>query len=114
MDWNEARRRLDDERARLAALRTRQRQEVQELDDMAVTQELDAGDDHIGDRAFYVTQREQESAIDTELEELEAQVERAIERLEEGTYDQCEVCGRDIDPERHEARPTATRCVEHA
>lgn len=114
MDTHEARRRLDQERVRLDGLRARQQQEVEDLDEMALSQELDAGDDHIGDRAHYVTQREQESAIDTELEELQAQLDHAMQRLEDGTYRQCEVCGQQISPERHQARPTATRCLEHA
>ncbi|MFF6805640.1 TraR/DksA C4-type zinc finger protein [Streptomyces sp. NPDC012616] len=41
------------------------------------------------------------------LEELD----RALERLEQGWYGQCEGCGRTIPPERLEIRPAATTCV---
>lgn len=36
----------------------------------------------------------------------------ALERLNEGTYGQCEVCGRDIERPRLEALPEALRCVQ--
>ena len=39
------------------------------------------------------------------------QIERALERLQEGSYETCEVCGSTIDPERLEALPWATECV---
>ena len=42
------------------------------------------------------------------------EVEAALQRVAEGTYGTCEVCGRPIDPARLEARPTARTCVEHA
>ena len=39
------------------------------------------------------------------------EVRRARERVAEGSYGTCEVCGEPINPERLEARPWATRCV---
>lgn len=47
------------------------------------------------------------------LQGLLDQVRRARSRLDEGSYGTCEVCGRSIDPARLEARPWATRCIEH-
>ncbi|MFI1066502.1 MULTISPECIES: TraR/DksA family transcriptional regulator [Streptomyces] len=44
------------------------------------------------------------------LEELD----RALERLEQGRYGQCEGCGGAIPPERLEIRPAATTCVRCA
>ena len=37
-------------------------------------------------------------------------VEDAIERLDDGVYGQCVVCGEKIEPNRLEALPTATHC----
>lgn len=45
--------------------------------------------------------------LDAELAEVAA----ALVRLNAGTYGYCEVCGKPIDPERLEARPTARRCT---
>ncbi|MFG2416711.1 TraR/DksA family transcriptional regulator [Streptomyces goshikiensis] len=44
------------------------------------------------------------------LEELD----RALERLEQGLYGRCEGCGGTIPPERLEIRPAATTCVRCA
>ncbi len=41
-------------------------------------------------------------------------VEAALERLDEGSYGRCSVCGKEIDDERLEARPEAETCREHA
>jgi DnaK suppressor protein len=41
-------------------------------------------------------------------------VERALEKLDEGTYGVCDVGGEPIGQERLEAIPWAVRCVEHA
>jgi RNA polymerase-binding transcription factor DksA len=49
------------------------------------------------------------------LEQVEAQlrdVERALDRLDDGTYGVCEICGRPIEPARLEARPAARYCLE--
>src|SRR5689334_21985426 len=42
------------------------------------------------------------------------EVRRAQQRLADGTYGTCEVCGEAIPQGRLEARPWATRCVEHS
>ncbi|MGZ3708751.1 MAG: TraR/DksA family transcriptional regulator, partial [Bdellovibrionota bacterium] len=38
-------------------------------------------------------------------------VDEALNRIEEGTFGECEECGEDIELRRLEARPTATLCV---
>ena len=41
-------------------------------------------------------------------------VQEALDRLDEGRYGRCLVCGATIDDERLEARPEAATCREHA
>lgn len=41
-------------------------------------------------------------------------VRRARERVVDGSYGRCEVCGAAIPAERLEARPWAARCLQHA
>ncbi len=65
------------------------------------------------DQAGVMESRGTEAAI---LEALEAQYDRilsALERLEDGTYGTCEVCGAAITDARLEANPSATTCAAH-
>ena len=39
------------------------------------------------------------------------QIEKALGKISEGTYGECECCGDDIHPKRLEARPLATMCI---
>jgi DnaK suppressor protein len=48
------------------------------------------------------------------IEEQRRRVQDALERLAEGEYGCCQVCGRQIDDERLEARPEVRTCREHA
>jgi RNA polymerase-binding transcription factor len=43
-----------------------------------------------------------------------ADVERALEKLEDGTYGICDSCGEPIGEERLEAIPSATLCISCA
>lgn len=45
------------------------------------------------------------------LEAKRSEVERAIAKLDEGTYGECDTCGEAIASERMEAMPWATQCV---
>jgi RNA polymerase-binding transcription factor DksA len=42
------------------------------------------------------------------------EVRRARARVVAGTYGRCEVCGEPIPEGRLEARPWATRCIDHS
>ena len=46
-----------------------------------------------------------------DLEELR-NIEAAVQRIDAGSYGDCEACGNEIGLARLEAQPTATRCVE--
>jgi RNA polymerase-binding transcription factor len=48
------------------------------------------------------------------LQLMLTEVERAQQKLSDGSYGQCDTCGRDIGAERLEARPWSTRCLDHA
>ena len=41
-------------------------------------------------------------------------VRAALERLDNGTYGKCVVCGRSIEPSRLRAIPETPYCIEHA
>jgi DnaK suppressor protein len=69
-----------------------------------------AGDDQ-ADTGTKTFEREQEMTLAANLLERVTQVERALERLEEGGYGWCERCGNPIPVERLAAFPSATLCV---
>jgi DnaK suppressor protein len=70
----------------------------------------DAGDDvvDIGTKAF---NREQEISLANAVRERIDQVERALGRLEQGSYGWCEGCAEQIPPARLAVYPSATLCV---
>ena len=41
-------------------------------------------------------------------------LQAALVRIENGTYGECEVCGKQIEAQRLKALPYATLCMEHA
>jgi RNA polymerase-binding protein DksA len=41
-----------------------------------------------------------------------AAIDAALGRVEAGTYGTCESCGREISPERLEAYPWASLCID--
>jgi len=53
-------------------------------------------------------------ALEDELREQEREVERALARLEDGSYGVCTDCGDDIAKERLEALPAAALCFDCA
>ncbi|MUL40826.1 TraR/DksA family transcriptional regulator [Streptomonospora sp. PA3] len=70
-----------------------------------------AGDDptDTGAKAY---QREHQLALNYNSRELLAQSERAIQRMDAGTYGVCESCGKAIGKARLQAFPRATLCVQ--
>ncbi|MGD0559888.1 MAG: TraR/DksA family transcriptional regulator [Streptosporangiaceae bacterium] len=70
----------------------------------------DAGDDE-ADTGSKVYEREQEIATIQRARGLLDQTNRALERIETGTYGACESCGKPIGKARLMAYPRATLCV---
>ena len=70
----------------------------------------DAGDDQadVGAKTF---EREHELALTHNARELLEPNERALARIEAGTYGTCESCGEPIGKARLQAFPRATLCV---
>ncbi len=70
-----------------------------------------AGDDQADTGTKNIT-REHELALAANAREMLQQTERALERLDAGTYGLCENCGKPIGKARMQAFPRATLCVE--
>ncbi|WP_235017625.1 TraR/DksA family transcriptional regulator [Thermomonospora echinospora] len=69
-----------------------------------------AGDDQ-ADTGAKTYAREHEMALAHNSRDLLAQSERAIARMDAGTYGICESCGKPIGKARLQAFPRATLCV---
>lgn len=69
-----------------------------------------AGDDQ-ADTGTKTFEREQEISLANNVRERITQVERALDRLDDGQYGWCERCGNAIPVERLAAFPSATLCV---
>ncbi|MBT9559774.1 MAG: TraR/DksA C4-type zinc finger protein [Myxococcales bacterium] len=58
---------------------------------------------------------EYEAAFENRLRDREKyllkKIDKALERMEEGVYDECESCGSIIAKKRLQARPEATLCI---
>jgi DnaK suppressor protein len=69
-----------------------------------------AGDDQ-ADAGAKTYEREHELALQNNSRDLMEQNERAIARIDAGTYGVCENCGKAIGKARLQAFPRATMCV---
>ena len=75
--------------------------------------ELSGGsDNHLADIATHTYDRELDSTLEESEEVHLSHVEAALKRIDAGTYGICENCGRPIQPERLEAMPWVTLCID--
>ena len=112
MENEEARERLEAEQARVGALVQGLRGELSSEggDDSS---ELADYDQHPADTASDTFEREKDLAILEQLEAELAELQAALDRIDNGTYGIDEVTGDPIDPARLEALPTARTNVDH-
>ncbi|MEO8850542.1 MAG: TraR/DksA C4-type zinc finger protein [Allobranchiibius sp.] len=68
----------------------------------------------VGEGTAMATDRITAVSTQEQLLAMLASVRRARERVAEGTYGICEVCGEKIPAGRLEARPWAVRCIRHS
>jgi DnaK suppressor protein len=64
------------------------------------------------DRASMESGRNFELRIRDRERKLINKIKKALEKVEDGTFGFCEVCGEPIEFKRLEARPVTTHCIE--
>lgn len=74
--------------------------------------ELSSYDNHPADLGSGVFQITMNNTLKVNEEYNIRQINNALERIENGSYGICEVCGKDIGNERLEVLPFARRCIE--
>jgi RNA polymerase-binding protein DksA len=102
-------------RAALAArrdeLRAEYNQTLTEITELQRDRLTDSAGDDQADTGTKTFEREQEISLANSILDRITQVERALERLDDGSYGWCERCGNPIPVERLAAFPSATLCV---
>jgi DnaK suppressor protein len=68
----------------------------------------------VGEGTSMAVDRLSQVGVHDKLQVTLADVNRAIDKLREGTYGTCDVCGTPVGDERLEALPWAALCVEDA
>jgi RNA polymerase-binding transcription factor DksA len=71
-------------------------------------------DENFADSGQVAAEQGEHRALVGRLEEPLADVDRALAKLDDGTYGKCEVCGEDIADARLEALPASRYCINHA
>jgi RNA polymerase-binding protein DksA len=98
--------------ARGGELREEYQQHLAEIAELQRGRLTDSAGDDQADTGSKTFEREQEISLANSILERITQVERALERLNEGSYGWCERCGDAIPVERLAAFPSATLCVK--
>jgi len=114
MDHDDVRQRLSEEQDRLEAVRAGFDAEHlhDESEDESMS-ELSHLAQHSADVASETFEREKDFSILEQVEAELAAVERALRRIDDGSYGKCEACGSEIGDDRLEAMPAARFCITH-
>jgi RNA polymerase-binding transcription factor len=96
---------------RLVELVTEYDSMMAELNDLQRDRLGDSAGDDQADTGTKTFEREQEISLANGIRDRVTQVERALERLDDGHYGYCERCGNPIPAERLAAFPSVTLCV---
>lgn len=78
---------------------------------VAASADSNADDEHDPEGATIAFERSQLDSLISQARRHLDDIERARERLADGTYGSCESCGKPIGEARLEARPVARTCI---
>jgi RNA polymerase-binding protein DksA len=81
----------------------------EEVEEIAAT-----SDNHLAETATATLGREIDYSLGENSGQVLAEIERALQRIEDGTYGTCTACGKEIPAERLEAYPWASLCIDDA
>lgn len=66
------------------------------------------------DAGSFTSERERDLSLVGNLRDLISKIQGALERIDDGSYGRCEVCGEPIEAERLDALPYTTLCLADA
>lgn len=105
-------------KASLVDNRQKLAKQLQEIEESAfnVSQSEMSGevgyDEDYADAGTFTFEREKEASIANNVQDLLDKIDRALEKIEEGTYGICESCGQPIEAARLKALPSAVLCLK--
>ena len=71
-------------------------------------------DDEPADAGTATFEREKDLSIENNVRDLLQKIERALRRIDEGTYGVCDICGKPIEKARIKALPYVDLCIKDA
>lgn len=87
-------------------------------DSFAATQSDLSGDvgldDESADAGTATFEREKDLSIENNVRDLLDKIDRALKRMDEGTYGICDICGKPIEKARMKALPYVDLCIKDA
>ena len=97
--------------------RERLQHEIAELDadlseSLEESSEESPYDQHMAETAAATLDREIDLTIQDNARASLSQIDRALAKLENGSYERCDKCGKPIGEERLQAAPFATLCID--
>jgi DnaK suppressor protein len=110
----------DDLRARLLTEQGELQAQLEgiEEDTFAATQSEMTGDvgldDEMADAGTATFEREKDLSIEQNVRDLLQKIDRALKRMDEGTFGICDRCGKPIEKARIKALPYADLCIRDA
>jgi len=114
IDTDRFRTELENERERVQAAIANLRNDHPGSLDEEVEEIATTSDNHLGETATATLGREIDYTLGENSEQVLAEINAALQRIEKGTYGTCARCGKEISPERLEAHPWASLCIDDA
>ncbi len=111
---------LHDLRERLGTERGELQEQLETLEEntFAASQSDMSGevafDDETADAGTATFERERDLSIENNVRDLMAKIDRALRRMDAGTYGLCDRCGKPIEKARIKALPYAELCIKDA
>src|SRR5467141_697174 len=111
---------LGDLRVRLEEERTQLDTQLTTIveDSFAIAQSELAGDvgldDESTDAGTATSEREKDLSIENNVRDLLQKIDRALKRMDDGTFGVCDICGKNIEKARMKALPYVDLCIKDA
>jgi RNA polymerase-binding transcription factor len=111
---------LDELRQRLEAERAELQEQLTTIEEtqFATSQSDISGevsfDEENADAGTFTFERERDLSIENNVRDLMGKIDRALGRMDDGSYGTCSRCGRPIEKARLKALPYADLCIKDA